>query len=629
MRKLKFLFSIYLLLNVVDANAQIDSASQLLMKKVNTSYINEKLWDRNQIFLALDTITNRDEIYNPMYFKHGIFQDLGNICTPGKSLIFNFDRQVDFSFIQNPYETYFFNAEQATYYNTKIPYTDFTYAQGRVEMMFLKARHSQNINPRWNIGIDYFGPSSFGFYPRQNTNPYFTQLFTSYKSKNGKYAMLGNVNWNLGINEESGGLISDSAFNAIKVSNKTGNVKLEKSSNGFRNRSAYLKQYFYFGKHCTKINAQDTTTIFESRGNISHTIKVEEFALYFRNNGDSNAQLFPQKYYDTSNVSFDSISNSNITNKIAYTLYNNNKKNEIRYLQLAATHKYIYTFMRDKTETYNNVIIEGTLERTIKKANAISINLHAAYCPIGYNQNDMRLSGNASTSLRWFDIKVGLFNHLLSPDFTMLRYNTNNFIWDNNFNKINVSNFNLSLHTKKLKQNFLITYNQYVIANWIYFGNDATPKQSSEIGVVQTLEIRKTFQLGKFYFDNQLIYQNSTKDFIRLPDLGLILRYYFQHMIFKKAVKLQVGFDVFYNSAFYGNAYNPATHAFYLQNESKIGNYPLVNVFATCEIRKAVFFMVYEHLNQDLTNNYGYYNTPNYPIGLSSFKIGIRWRMYN
>lgn len=608
--------------------AQVDTT--IFRSKIRTFTINEKQIDRHQSWKALDTSITKNEIFNPMYAKYGIFQDQGVIGSAAQSLIFNYDRKLDFRFAQNPWEDYFLKPEDRIYYNSKSPITDITYAQGRNQMIYLKAKLAINVTPRWSIGADYFRLTSLGNFVHQTNGSYNTQVFSYYQSANGKYAVHGSLTWNLGYNQENGGLKSDSAFQALSGDNKTGDPKLTASENGYRNRSFYLKQYFYYGKTNKLIQKDDTINQFISYGHFSHTLKANEEIYYLRVNGDSDLSVYPNRYFSTTANTFDSIASQTVSNRLAYTLYNTDRKNEMRYIELAATHQYINNSLVNVNKYYNNVILEGTVEREIYTNYGLWFKAQGAYAPLGYNQNDLKLSGDIGYKTPWASIYGGLFNHLYTPDFTFKYYSTNQFIWNNEtFNKINISNWHVGLQTRLFRNNFRFTYNQNILANWVYFGTDATPTQSDKIALVQTFEVQKTFQLWKFFFDNKLIYQKSSEDFIRLPELGAILRYYVQQALFKKAMNLQVGFDVFYNTAFYAQAYNPATRGFYLQNTREIGNYPLINVFACGEIRHAVLFAVYEHLNQDWFKSTGYYASPSNPLALSSFRLGVRWRMYN
>jgi hypothetical protein len=123
------------------------------------------------------------------------------------------------------------------------------------------------------------------------------------------------------------------------------------------------------------------------------------------------------------------------------------------------------------------------------------------------------------------------------------------------------------------------------------------------------------------------MYQQSSSNIIRLPDLSIALRYYADFRVLK-VLQLQVGSNIFYNTAFYGNAYNPVSRLFYLQNQTLIGNYPLAEVFVTALVKKASFYVKFGHINANLINS-GFYYTPGYPLPLRALYLGLRWRMYN
>lgn len=630
MYRMKHLFKYFLLLLTIGFTesiyAQVDTT--IFTSPIRTFTITEARIDRHSSWSALDTSITKNELFHPMYAKYGFFQDLGNIGSASQSLVFDGSRNFGYKFTQNPWSSYFFKPEERVYYNSKSPITDLTYVQGGKDVVFLKTKLAVNITPRLMFGVDYFRLSSLGNFINQKNSEYYTQAFSYYQSQSGKYALLANLTWNLGYNQESGGLQSDSTFETLTGSNKTGNSKLSNTENGFRNRSLYLKQYFHYGKSTQKINNDDTVNHFISYGHFSHTLKAEDEIYYLTSVNDSNLSLFPNGLIKTFK---DSITSQTLSNKFAYTLYNTDRNNEMRFIEISATHQFLNTDIQTKNRNFNNILLEGKFERIGFKNYGWSVLLYGGYSPIGYTQNDLKLTGDISYKTPWLFFTGGVFNNLYTPDFTFTYFNSNQFSWDNsNFNKINVSNWHGSIETRIFKNNFKLSVNQNILANWVYFGTDAKPTQNNkEVAAVTTIEIKKTFNLWRFYFDNRILYQKSSADFIRLPEFGAMLRYYFQQTLFKKALNLQLGFDVFYNTAFYAQGYNPATRGFYLQNDKQIGNYPLINVFLCGEIRHAVIFAAYEHLNQDWFKSTGFYGTPNYPLPLTTFRIGVRWRMYN
>jgi hypothetical protein len=72
----------------------------------------------------------------------------------------------------------------------------------------------------------------------------------------------------------------------------------------------------------------------------------------------------------------------------------------------------------------------------------------------------------------------------------------------------------------------------------------------------------------------------------------------------------------------------PATGQFYNQSTVKIGNYPVVNLYANFHLKRTRFFWEYYHINQKFMND-AYFSMPNYPIDPAITKIGISWNFYD
>jgi hypothetical protein len=185
----------------------------------------------------------------------------------------------------------------------------------------------------------------------------------------------------------------------------------------------------------------------------------------------------------------------------------------------------------------------------------------------------------------------------------------------------------VSLSTRKWRHNATLTLNTFTLNNWVYAGTDALPAQDKGTFSVQTVTLSKTFQAWRFFFEHELMCQKSFSNTVHLPDFGGMARYYFASSVFKR-LQFQLGFAVFYNTAYYGNAYNPASRLFYLQNTTRIGNYPVIDPYFSGVVKTVTFFVKYEHVNQDWIKS-GYYYTPHYPITLRTLRLGIRWRFYN
>ena len=70
--------------------------------------------------------------------------------------------------------------------------------------------------------------------------------------------------------------------------------------------------------------------------------------------------------------------------------------------------------------------------------------------------------------------------------------------------------------------------------NYIYFGNDGTPKQSTDFIQIISGNVRCDVHVKWFHFENQATIQYSTnKDILPLPLVSLYSNLYFKWLVFK------------------------------------------------------------------------------------------------
>ncbi len=81
-------------------------------------------------------------------------------------------------------------------------------------------------------------------------------------------------------------------------------------------------------------------------------------------------------------------------------------------------------------------------------------------------------------------------------------------------------------------------------------------------------------------------------------------------------------------SAFYADAYEPATARFYLQNEQRIGNYPYIDLHANLKLKRTRFFFILMNAASGFAGD-NYYVAPNYPYYRRTFRIGVAWSFYD
>ena len=62
---------------------------------------------------------------------------------------------------------------------------------------------------------------------------------------------------------------------------------------------------------------------------------------------------------------------------------------------------------------------------------------------------------------------------------------------------------------------------------------------------------------------------------------------------------------------------------FHTQQEKKLGNYPMMNVYANMKLYKARFYVLYSHANRGLFGGNSYFGALHYPINPSRFQLGV------
>ncbi|HBK84362.1 MAG TPA: hypothetical protein DDZ41_12360, partial [Flavobacterium sp.] len=99
---------------------------------------------------------------------------------------------------------------------------------------------------------------------------------------------------------------------------------------------------------------------------------------------------------------------------------------------------------------------------------------------------------------------------------------------------------------------------------------------------------------------------NQSYDIINVPQIVARNTLYYTDKVFKKAMEIQTGIIFNYFTKYYANDYNPLLAEFYVQNQTKIGNFPMIDFFINAKVRQTRLFLKAEHFNAAWTG-YNYY----------------------
>jgi len=167
------------------------------------------------------------------------------------------------------------------------------------------------------------------------------------------------------------------------------------------------------------------------------------------------------------------------------------------------------------------------------------------------------------------------------------------------------------------------------ITNYIFFNKDRVPEQYQGNIQVLAVTLEQNMQVGVLNWNNQLIYQKTTDDNrLPLPNLSLYSSLFIQFKV-AKVLTIQMGGSVNYFSEYYAPTYEPVTQQFCLQDETKVGNYPLLNAFVNCHLKYTRFFVQFYNLSSSFIQNPAYFSTPHYPVNPQLFRWGLSWDFNN
>jgi hypothetical protein len=625
----KIVLSIWFLLSVVSAFSE-----DLPQLPPNYRYV--KTWRITDRFAKVDSI--------PVDTAHLNFQDAnpidrfsiansynGNLGSPIQSKLY-FDRPENKDFLfSNAYYPYMMNVEHATFYNTKTPLSYINYitggSQNRADDDF-KFLYTGNFKKNLNVGttLDYM--STIGEYMQQAATRFAGSLFGSYQGKH--YSANAFFSTNSMRNQESGGLknAGDIYFKNLAASDLEGNIYGQ--SNYAQKQIFYNHQYNIGIERPVRIDSDSVRMEYVPVTRFAHTIKYDNLSKrYYENAVEKN---FYQHTYGAGSVTRDTAALQTLTNNFSISMEEEFNK----WMNFGLTafiendiQRYVYTkdsvLLKDMKSTTK---VGGILSK--QRGRTFRYNVLGELSLLGYKAGDFMLKGEMGGFFRLLKDSISLiangFVRSDKPSFFLQNYESNHFQWSNNFASVYRTHVGgtFAIPTRSLSLNVSVEN----ITHYVYFDSLAIPTQFSGNIQVLALNLKKDFHFGKFTLENNVVYQvSSNTEALALPNLTLFHNLYYDDKWFS-VLSVQFGANVRYNTAYYAPSYMPATGQFYSQSKTKIGNYPVLNVYLNCHLKRTRFFLEYYHLNNMFMKG-AYYSMPNYPLAPANMRLGISWNFYD
>lgn len=598
-------------------------------------YFHNKLDSYSPVKLvSIDTSLVDFEAYNPLDTMYFFYASLGNVGLAYKNLDFTPQHRVGFDYGIRTFDAYFIDQQNVKYYLNPQAYTELGYVTGADKEQLFNASHHQRVFKRLALGVDFNLINSLGTYQRQKSDDVKVVVSGQFFTKDLRYGLIANYTNARAKVRENGGIIYDSIYEQdIETNRSIIDIKLYDAENNLRKSGVYLQQYFQLSRKNVKPKndtVPEPLKKFRLKfGRISHSFSYNRYSQVY-SDASPDLNYYPNTYID-STITHDSVYFQTMENTFSWSNVDYLDRLKEQPVKLLMGIKQQVAEVRDSVAktSFQSIIPYG--EISISPHPFIKVFGKASYVLTGEGyQGDYNVYGLAKFQILRNKPYKTAFNFALDLSNTAApyfyqHYFSNHFIWDNDFSKVSTNKISafVTQRTTKLGVD-AITMNDY-----LYIAADTLPRQfGSSIQVFKAYWYQR-FVLGKFDVDSRFIYQKvSEQDIIRLPEFMAYFTVTFNLQLFKGALKTRSGFDIYYFSKYYADAYMPAIRSFYVQNEKELGGYVHADFFLDFNVARTKFFLKMQNILQPLAEN-KYYQVPHYPLQDMAFKFGLSWRFHD
>ncbi|MFN4144591.1 MAG: putative porin [Runella sp.] len=608
--------------------AKIDDSTQMIYGPHTAKFFLEKdIFNNQKILYRTDTSYHWIHRYN--YVQKSDYQlvDLGNLGTASRWVFFRPVQEIGAQLGYDAYSPYSYQTHEIQYIDTKSPYTNMYLVLGGLGQNIVRFDHSQNLNPRLNLGINaqrfttnkQFGTSGQAD-PQNNLAQNWGFVFHgNYRSQNDKYTLLGHFNHlNHSVFEQGGVIPLDSLTAATSrqtaffIDPNRPDILRKANSWERRNNWHIYQQY---------VMAQG----FQAYHILEYKRTINRYTDDNLNDG-RRFNFYPNTFYDPQRtwqeVKFRSVGNT-FGLKGRYQGFNYRAHYRQRIWGMNGTYNDSdttkSTYRLSRFENFVGLWLAYFLKDSTQRATAEFEYL------LG---RDFKLKGEIVS--RWFS--AGYYSVFSSPTILQLRYHSNHLRWDNNFRLVNSNNLYGQINLKVKRLAFSPRLDYHLINNFIYFDTAAVAKQYTSAFSVLRVSGQTSWNPGKWHFLVQpFVNLVSNDEVFRVPRFMVNFRGSFD-FIYAKVLYLQVGGEIHYKSAYFADAYMPLTQQFHLQNRITTEGVVYSEVFLNARINRVRLFVKIANAVQGLANgffNAGYFSTPFYPVVGRSIGFGVNWPLFD
>ena len=574
------------------------------------------------LYTVIDTTLFHISEYDPLLRIENLYQSLGINGQAHKSMIFDIQKPCGFSMLSLPYPLYFKKMSDLKIYDVTPSFTNLDFSYTFLTAFDLRATHAQRIR-QVNFAVNLDATSDKGYFIHQEVNRLSLDATLRHETPKKIYGFLLAYIFNHGKFSENGGLQYSPDFtdrdprhdSTITYDLTSFPVMFSNGNSKINTHALQITNYF---------NIKDKKDRYF--GTLSHTFEFNHVSSHFFDY-DLNNMFYRDRYFINTDTTNDSIQYYSIANTVQLSNFGPTDTigDQPYFLRIAGGLRHEYVNAVSPRMQDNSLCLFA--RTTIRLFKVWEIYGLVSYNLFKYTQNDaLAYAGFRFTINKKQQHFIGLdatFSRL-SPDYIFSNYLGNNNFWTNDWRKQNFfkAGFYWTIFNYKASFNFINA------GRYIYLDNNFDPIQLEKPFQVIQLMLYAPVRTKHFCLDAQLALQHATNKVIAIPLFAGKLGALYTTRIFKKRLRFQVGVDLFYNTKYYADGYNPVLHQFYAQQYIITGNYLYINAHLALRVKRISFFVRGGNLIAGLLS-FRYITTPGYPMQGRNFEVGVNWKFYD
>ena len=384
-----------------------------------------------------------------------------------------------------------------------------------------------------------------------------------------------------------------------------------------------------------------------------HTVKFDNYRRIYEAY-QTPADYYLQEYYDAGRLTGDSIYDQtkhwHMKNTFAIAMlegFNKWAKAGLKAFASYDLRHYELPTMEGGFEKYNEHVLSVGGQLSKQEGKTLHYNAVAEIGLTGVDAGTLAIDGNVDVNIPFLgdtlQVRGDAFFHRETPSFYYRNYHARHLWWENDLDKTIHTRIMGTLSFPKTRTKLRVAVDE--IKNYTYFtqsyditekglrtGVMVTPMQESGGINLLTAQLEQNFRLGILNWENQFTYQHSSKESVLpVPAFNAYTNLYIKFKVVK-VLNVDLGADMRYFTSYEAPDYSPYMGQYTVQgngeNNVKIGNYPIVNVYANVHIKHTRFFVMMSHINAGQGDK-NYFFAPHYPMNERVFRIGVSWNFFN